>query len=66
MESRRDFIKKSTLIGVGLVFSTQPINLLAINKGETMNNLTTKGYAAFDETGVFKKPWTFTRRPVGG
>ncbi len=62
--SRRDFIKTSALVGAGLVFSANPVNLLANNKGETMNNLTTKGYAAFDESGVLK-PWTFTRRPVG-
>jgi alcohol dehydrogenase (NADP+)/uncharacterized zinc-type alcohol dehydrogenase-like protein len=29
-----------------------------------MNFIETKGYAAFDETGVLK-PWTFNRRPVG-
>jgi alcohol dehydrogenase (NADP+)/uncharacterized zinc-type alcohol dehydrogenase-like protein len=63
-KERRDFIKKSALISAGLVFSTHPVNMLANNKGETMNSLTTKGYAAFDESGVLK-PWKFQRRVVG-
>lgn len=63
-KERRDFIKKSALISAGLVFSTHPVNILANNKGETMNNLTTKGYAAFDESGVLK-PWKFQRRAIG-
>jgi len=63
-KERRDFIKRSALISAGLVFSTHPINILAKNKGETMNSLTTKGYAAFDESGVLK-PWKFQRRVVG-
>lgn len=62
-KSRRDFIKNSAILGAGLVF-WNPANILANDKGENMNKLTTKGYAAFDTSGVLK-PWTFTRRPVG-
>lgn len=61
--SRREFIKTSAVVGAGLVFSTSPINILA-KEGNKMNYIETKGYAAFDESGVLK-PWTFTRRPLG-
>jgi alcohol dehydrogenase (NADP+)/uncharacterized zinc-type alcohol dehydrogenase-like protein len=60
---RREFIKTSALLGAGLVFSANPVNILA-NEEKKMNYIETKGYAAFDESGVLK-PWTFTRRPVG-
>lgn len=59
--SRRDFIKTSAAIGAGLILWSP---VLATDKGDKMNAITTKGYAAFDESGVLK-PWTFTRRPVG-
>jgi len=63
-ELRRDFIKKSALLGAGLIF-IDSATLFANNKGETMNgNIKTKGYAVFDTSGVFK-PWEFERRPVG-
>ncbi|WP_345973025.1 NAD(P)-dependent alcohol dehydrogenase [Sulfurimonas diazotrophicus] len=63
-QSRRDFIKKSAVLGAGLVFF-DPATLFANEKGKTMNgNIKTKGYAVFDTSGVFK-PWEFERRPVG-
>ena len=63
-QSRRDFIKNSAILGAGFVF-WQPADILANNKGYIMNNnIKTKGYAAFDESGVLK-PWSFDRRPVG-
>ena len=63
-ESRRDFIKKSAVLGSGLFF-INPATLFANAKGKTMNgNIKTKGYAVFDTSGVFK-PWEFERRPVG-
>ncbi|UFS63059.1 NAD(P)-dependent alcohol dehydrogenase [Sulfurimonas sp. HSL-3221] len=63
-QSRRDFIKKSAVLGAGLVF-IDPATLFADEKGKTMNgNIKTKGYAVFDTSGVFK-PWEFERRPVG-
>lgn len=63
---RREFVKKTTVLGAGLVFSTIPtIDILANDKGLKMSNtVKTKGYAAFDESGVIK-PWEFERRPVG-
>jgi len=63
-QSRRDFIKKSAVLGAGLIF-IDPATLFANEKGKTMNgNIKTKGYAVFDTSGVFK-PWEFERRPVG-
>ena len=63
--SRRDFIKTSTVASVGLAL-TPTLPLFSQNKNNTINmtNLKTKGYAAFDESGVLK-PWTFTRRDIG-
>jgi len=63
-QSRRDFIKKTAVLGAGLVF-IDPETLFADEKGKTMNEyIKTKGYAVFDTSGVFK-PWEFERRPVG-
>lgn len=62
--SRREFMKKTAIVGAGLVFTTYPVNIFANNKGEKMSTVKTKGYAAFDESGVLK-PWTFERRAVG-
>ena len=63
--TRREFIKNSAIVGAGLMFF-KPSDILANeNKGYIMNKtVLTKGYAAFDESGVLK-PWTFERRPVG-
>lgn len=63
--TRREFIKNSAIVGAGLMFF-KPSDILANeNKGYIMNKtVLTKGYAAFDESGVLK-PWTFERRAVG-
>ncbi|MEN5406129.1 NAD(P)-dependent alcohol dehydrogenase [Aliarcobacter butzleri] len=63
--TRREFIKNSAIVGAGLMFF-KPSDILANeNKGYIMNQtIKTKGYAAFDESGVLK-PWTFERRAVG-
>ncbi|PUE64841.1 NAD(P)-dependent alcohol dehydrogenase [Arcobacter lacus] len=63
--TRREFIKNTAIVGAGLVFF-KPTDILANeNKGYIMNKtVLTKGYAAFDESGVLK-PWTFERRAVG-
>lgn len=63
--TRREFIKNTAIVGAGLVFF-KPTDILANeNKGYIMNKtVLTKGYAAFDESGVIK-PWTFERRAVG-
>ncbi|MCG3665301.1 NAD(P)-dependent alcohol dehydrogenase [Aliarcobacter butzleri] len=63
--TRREFIKNTAIVGAGLMFF-KPSEILANeNKGYIMNKtVLTKGYAAFDESGVLK-PWTFERRPVG-
>jgi alcohol dehydrogenase (NADP+) len=63
-QARREFIKNSAMIGAGLVFF-EPTNILAKEKGMMMSNtVKTKGYAAFDESGVIKA-WEFERRAVG-
>ncbi len=63
-QKRREFIKNSAIIGADLVFF-EPTNILAKEKGFIMSNtIKTKGYAAFDESGVIK-PWEFERRAVG-
>ena len=63
--TRRDFMKASAIVGAGVVFSTQPVNIFANTKGDKMSNtVKTKGYAAFDESGEIR-PWEFERRAVG-
>ncbi|RXJ78552.1 Zn-dependent alcohol dehydrogenase [Arcobacter sp. F155] len=63
-QTRREFLRNSALVGAGVVFTTQPVNIFAETKGNKMSNtVKTKGYAAFDESGEIK-PWEFERRPV--
>eukprot|EP01029_Cantina_marsupialis_P017852 TRINITY_DN402536_c0_g2_i4.p1 TRINITY_DN402536_c0_g2~~TRINITY_DN402536_c0_g2_i4.p1 ORF type:complete len:112 (+),score=18.20 TRINITY_DN402536_c0_g2_i4:285-620(+) len=65
MKSRREFLKKTTIMGTGVIFYIHPVNLIANNKGKKMSNtVKTKGYAAFDESGEIR-PWEFERRAVG-
>jgi alcohol dehydrogenase (NADP+)/uncharacterized zinc-type alcohol dehydrogenase-like protein len=63
-QSRRSFIQKSALIGAGLSLAG-PINLFA-NSSSLLRKETiqSKGYAAFDESGILR-PWSFERRAVG-
>jgi alcohol dehydrogenase (NADP+)/uncharacterized zinc-type alcohol dehydrogenase-like protein len=64
-QTRREFLRNSALVGAGVVFTTQPVNIFAETKGNKMSNtVKTKGYAAFDESGEIR-PWEFERRPVG-
>lgn len=68
-QSRRDFIQKTALAGLGsslLLHHSNPV-LSINNKFNTMSmseNIKSKGYAATDESGQLS-PWEFERRPVG-
>ncbi|GGF66489.1 NAD(P)-dependent alcohol dehydrogenase [Alteromonas lipolytica] len=64
--SRRKFIHATSAVGAGVMLSGLVPSLataapLAPKPGE---NIKSKGYAAFDDSG-FLKPWEFERRPVG-
>lgn len=68
-QSRRDFIQKSALAGVGAgVLLGNPTRVLAQNKSAKLSidgqNITSRGYAAIDISGKLQ-PWEFERRPVG-
>lgn len=59
--TRREFLKKSALFSTALFFSINPTNSFSFQKN---SNIKSRGYAAFDETGILK-PWSFERREVG-
>ncbi|WP_215226171.1 NAD(P)-dependent alcohol dehydrogenase [Echinicola shivajiensis] len=63
--SRRAFLQQSTLLGAGLTLSN-PIQLFSKqqNKEKLKQTVSTRGYAAMDESGKLM-PWEFERRPVG-
>nr|WP_321453983.1 NAD(P)-dependent alcohol dehydrogenase [uncultured Carboxylicivirga sp.] len=61
-QSRRDFIKKSAIAGLGAsLLLNNPVPVFGSNANK---NIKSKGYAAFDTSGILK-PWEFERRPVG-
>ena len=63
---RRRFLQQSALVSAGMLATTLPAAVYAAvtpQKDRTMT-ITTRGYAAFDTTGVLR-PWTFERRAVG-
>ncbi|UOB18898.1 NAD(P)-dependent alcohol dehydrogenase [Abyssalbus ytuae] len=66
-KSRRNFIQQSALAGAGMALIS-PIPVFGSsnnsNNLKMNNNIKSKGYAAFDESGTLK-PWEFERRPVG-
>ena len=68
--SRRGFIKHSALVGTGLMLTGAPQLFAAVDAAkdaqiqEINMNTQSKGYAAFDASGILK-PWKFERRPVG-
>ncbi|MEK9712293.1 MAG: NAD(P)-dependent alcohol dehydrogenase [Thalassolituus sp.] len=65
-KSRREFMQNSALAGTGLMMAGVTPQLFAAsgsNEGKMMN-IQSKGYAAFDTSGILK-PWKFERRPVG-
>ena len=63
--SRRQFIQNSALVGSGLMLTGTPSVFAAIDAAKEKNmNTKSRGYAAFDTSGILK-PWTFDRRPVG-
>ncbi len=68
-QSRRDFIQKSAIAGVGASFLlNNPMNVLGQNSvsdiSEIAQNIKSKGYAAVNTSGKLE-PWEFERRPVG-
>lgn len=72
-DSRRRFISQSAAVCGGLlVLGAAPSVLATTSTGAAVAapasvftaNIETRGYAAFDATGVLK-PWVFERRPVG-
>ena len=53
--TRREFLKKSALVSTALFFAVNPTNSFSFQKN---SNIKSRGYAAFDETGILK-PWSF-------
>lgn len=64
--SRRDFIQNSALIGSGVLLAANSSPLMAATNAVTTEgmNIKSRGYAAFDVSGILK-PWAFERRPLG-
>lgn len=64
-QSRRKFIQTSALVGTGAMLMGSS-SLFASTLENRVDNkpVKTKGYAAFDISGMLK-PWEFDRRPVG-
>lgn len=59
--TRRELMKKSAIVSAGLLFG----NTTFVYAGENPHrHVLTRGYAAFDESGILKA-WEFERRPVG-
>lgn len=67
IQSRKEFLQRTALAGAGLSLAS-PFELFSgstPNQENFMNeNITTRGYAATDESGTLS-PWEFERRPVG-
>ncbi|TCK08992.1 NAD(P)-dependent alcohol dehydrogenase [Marinobacterium mangrovicola] len=61
-QSRRKVIKAAGAVGAGMLFSG-PMTAFA-SQTASGGKIMSRGYAAFDTSGVLK-PWTFERRPVG-
>lgn len=61
--NRRQFMRAGAALGAGVVLA-QPAQLFAASGSATTQNIKSKGYAAFDDSGTLK-PWEFERRPVG-
>ena len=59
--TKREFLKKSALVSTALFFAVNPTNSFSFQKN---SNIKSRGYAAFDETGILK-PWSFERKAVG-
>ena len=63
--SRRNFIKTSSALGAGLLLGGFAAPSFAASSEQLANgNIKSRGYAAFDNSGLLK-PWEFERRPVG-
>ncbi len=66
-QSRRDFLQKAALAGAGAsVLLSNPTSIFASNPvgNSAVQNIKSKGYAAFDTSGKLQ-PWEFERRAVG-
>lgn len=63
--SRRRFLQQWGMLGAGVLLA-HPFQLLAGNKNEEsiMKTISTRGYAARDESGILS-PWSFERRGIG-
>lgn len=69
---RRDFLQQAAATGAGVLLASAAPTAFSMGSNSTQAasdevftmNLKTKGYAAFDTSGVLK-PWEFERRPVG-
>lgn len=60
--SRRDFLRTSTVAGAGVMLAST-VGLLDA-QAEPSNTIITQGLAARDESGKLS-PWSFQRRPIG-
>ena len=61
-DSRRDFIRKTTLAGAGALIAGAGVTTAA--QAQQQGNTPSKGLAARDKSGKLS-PWSFDRRPVG-
>jgi alcohol dehydrogenase (NADP+)/uncharacterized zinc-type alcohol dehydrogenase-like protein len=61
-KSRREFMKKTAIAGASLAMAGSATSVFAWS--DKKPTIKSRGYAAFDESGVLK-PWEFERRPVG-
>jgi uncharacterized zinc-type alcohol dehydrogenase-like protein len=64
LNSRRDFIRQTSVIGSALMLAGPSTLLAADQHVKTPGNVVAKGYAGTNATAPLK-PWTFERRPVG-
>ncbi len=63
-EDRRDFIKKTATITAAVALGGASNVFGAQNWDSSKAGVKSRGWAAFDETGILR-PWEFTRRPLG-
>ncbi len=61
---RRKFIKQTGLAGAGALFLTSVDGIANTLITPIAKNVKSKGYAAFDKSGILK-PWNFERRALG-
>jgi uncharacterized zinc-type alcohol dehydrogenase-like protein len=64
INSRREFVKQTTILGTGLMLAGSSTLLAADTKPTAAANIATKGYAGTSTTAPLQ-PWAFERRAVG-